>query len=103
MTMGGVLAEADVGDDEKRGETSAEESDGLNDWTLGVVGCGTKGVLNVGRDRDAEEDYGAEAFPYERFEMRDEFVDPTAVLVGKGGNESLFFSLVGYEERVDEH
>ena len=35
--------------------------------------------------------------------MRNEFVDAAAVLVGKGGNEGLFFSLIGYKERVNEH
>ena len=101
--MGGVLAEADVGDDEERWETSAVETNGLNDWTLGVIGCGTKSVFNIGGDRDPKEDYGTQAFPYKRFEVRDEFVDAATVLVGKGRNEGFFFSLIGYEERVDEH
>ena len=103
VAMGGVLAEADIGDDEERGEASAEETDGLNDWTLRVVGCCTEGILNIWRDGDTKEDYGAEAFPYKRFEVRDELVDAAAVLVGKGGNEGLFFSSVGYKEGVDEH
>lgn len=103
VAMGGVLAEADVGDDKERGEASAEETDRLNDWTLRVVGCCSEGVLNIWRDRDTKEDYGAEAFPYKRFEVRDELIDAAAVLVGKGGNEGLFFSLVGYEKGVDEH
>lgn len=40
MAMGGVLAEADVGDDEEGGEAGPEEADGLYDRTIGVVGCG---------------------------------------------------------------
>lgn len=103
MAVGGVLAEADIGDDEERGKAGAKETDGLNDWTLRVVGCGAKGVLDVWGDRDTEEDDGTEAFPYKRFEVRDEFVDAATVLVGKGGNQDLLFSLIGYEERVDEH
>lgn len=103
VAVGGVLAEADIGDDEERGKAGAKETDGLNDWTLRVVGCGAKGVLDVWGDRDTEEDDGTEAFPYERFEVRDEFVDAATVLVGKGGNQDLLFSLIGYEERVDEH
>lgn len=63
MAVGGVLAEADVGDDEEGGEASAKETDGLDDGTLGVVCCGAEGVFDVGRYRDAEEDYGAETFP----------------------------------------
>lgn len=94
MAVGSVLAEANVGDDEERGKAGAEETDGLNDWTLGVVGCGTKGIFDIGDDGDTEEDYGTEAFSYKRFEVRDDFVDATAVLVGKGGNEGLFFGLV---------
>lgn len=35
--------------------------------------------------------------------MGDELIKTAAVLVGEGGNESLLFSLVGYEEGVDEH
>lgn len=103
VAVGGVLAEADIGDDEERGKAGAKETDGLNDWTLRVVGCGAKGVLDVWGDRDTEEDDGTEAFPYKRFEVRDEFVDAATVLVGKGGNQDLLFSLIGYEERVDEH
>ena len=103
MAVGGVLAEADVGDNEKRGEAGAEETDGLNDRTLRVVGCSTESILHVRGNGDTEENYGAEAFPYEGFEVRDEFVDAAAVLVGKGGYKSFFFSLVRYEKGVDEH
>lgn len=103
MAMGGVFAEADVGNDEEGREASAKETDGLNDWALGVVRCGTESVLNVWQNWDTKEDDGPEAFPYERVEVRNKFIDAAAVLVGKGGNEGLFFSLVRYEERVYEH
>ena len=103
MAVRGVFTEADVGHDEERGKAGTEETDGLNDWTLGVVRRGTKGIFNIWGDRDTKEDYRLQAFPYKRFEVRDEFVDATAVLVGKRGNEGLFFSLVGYKEGVDEH
>ena len=103
MAVGSVFAEADVGDDEEGGEAGAEETDGLDDWTLGVVGCGAEGVFDVGDDRDAEEDYGTETFSYERGEVRDDFVVGAAVWVGEGGDEGFFFGLVGYEEGVDEH
>ena len=83
MAVGGVLAKADVGDDEERGKASAEETDGLNDWALGIICCGAEGIFDVGRYWDAEKDYGAEAFPDERFEVWDEFVDAAAMLVGE--------------------
>ena len=102
VAVGGVFAEADVGDDEEGGKAGAEETDGLNDWTLGVVRCGAEGIFDIRGHGDTEEDYGLQAFSYERFEVGDESVDATAVLVGKGGNEGLFFRLVGYEEGVDE-
>ena len=103
VAVGGVFAEADVSDNKERGKAGAKETDGLNDWTLGVVGCGAKSVFDVWRDGDTEQDYRTEAFPYKRLEVRDEFIDAATVLIGKGGNQGLFFSLVGYEERVDEH
>ena len=103
MTMGGVFAEADVGDDEERGEAGPEKADGLDDGALGVVGCGAEGVFDVGSDGNAEEDYGAEAFANERLEMRGQFIESATVLVGEGGDESFFFSLVGYEQGVYEH
>ena len=103
VAMRGVLAEADVGDDEERREAGAEETDGLDDWTLRVVGCGAKGVFDIWGHRDTEEDYGLETFPYERFEVWDELVDAAAVLVGERGNEGLLFSLVRYEEGINEH
>lgn len=102
VAVGGVFAEADVGDDEESGKAGAEETDGLHDWSLGVVRCGAEGIFDVWGHGDAEEDYGLQAFSYERVEVGDEFVDASAVLVGKGGNEGLFFGLVGYEEGVDE-
>ena len=70
MTVRGVFAEADVGDDEEGGEAGSEEADSLNDGAMGVVGRGAEGVFDVGSDGNAEEDYGAEAFADERFEMR---------------------------------
>ena len=103
VAMGGVLAKADVGDDEERRKAGAEEADGLNDWTLRVIGCGAKGVFDIWGDRDTEQDYGTQAFPYEGFEVRDELVDAAAVLIRERGNEGLLFSLVGYEEGIDEH
>ena len=103
VAVGSVLAETDVGDDEERGEAGAKKTDGLDDRALRVVGCGAEGVFDAGGDRDTKEDYGTETFPYERFEMGDELIEAAAVLVGEGGNEGLFFSLVGYEEGVDEH
>lgn len=102
MAVGGVFAEADVGDDEERGEAGAEETDGLHDWSLGVVRCGAKGVFDIRGHGDTEEDYGLQAFSDKRFEVGDESVDAAAVLVGEGRNEGLFFGLVGYEEGVDE-
>ena len=97
MAVGGVFAEADVGDDEEGGEAGSEEANGLDDRALGIVSCGAEGVFNVGSDGNAEEDYGAEAFANERLEMRGQFVEAAAVLVGQGGYETFFFRLVGYE------
>ena len=70
MAMGGVFAEADVGDDEEGGEAGPEEADGLDDGALGVVSCGAKGIFDVGSNGNAEKDYGAEAFANKRLEVR---------------------------------
>ncbi len=35
--------------------------------------------------------------------MGNEFVEAEAVLIGEGGNESLFAGLVGDKERINEH
>ena len=103
VAVGGVLAKTDIGNDEERREASAEETDGLHHWALGVVGCSTEGVFNIWRDRDTKKDYRTEAFPYKRVEVGNELVDAAAVLIGEGGNEGLFFGLVRYKEGVDEH
>ena len=103
MAVGSVFAEADVGDDEEGGEAGAEEADGLNDGTFGVVCCCAEGVFDIGGDGDAEEDYGAQAFAHEGLEVGDQFVDAPAVLVGEGRYEGFFVILVGDEERVYEH
>lgn len=70
MAMGSVFAKADIGNDEEGGESGSEKADGLNNGAMGVVGRGAQGVLDVGSDGNAEEDYGAEAFADERFEVR---------------------------------
>ena len=103
MAMGGVFAEADIGDDEEGREAGPEEADGLDDGAVGVVGCGAESVFDVRSDGNAEEYYGTEAFANKRVEMRGEFMEAAAVLVGKGGDKGFFFGLVGYEERIDEH
>ena len=103
MAVGGVFAKTDVGNNEERGKAGTEKTDGLNDWTLGVVGCSTEGIFDIRRYWDAEKDYGAEAFLDERFKMRDESIDAAAMLIRKRGDKCLFFSLVGYKQRVDEH
>ena len=103
VAVGCVLAETDVGDNEERGEAGAKKTDGLYDRALGIVGCGAEGVFDVWGDGNTKEDYGTETLPYERFEMGDELIEAAAMLVGKGGNEGLLFSLVGYEDGVDEH
>ena len=103
VAVGCVLAEADIGDDEERGEAGADKTYGLDDWALGVVGCGTEGVFDIWGDRNTKEYDGTETFPYERFKVRNELIEAAAVLVGEGGYEGLFFSLIGYEEGVNEH
>ena len=94
MAVRGVFAEADVGNDEEGGKAGAEETDGLNDWTLGIIGCCTKGIFDVWGDRNTEENYRTKTFPYKGLEMRDEFVDAATVLIREGGDEGLFFRLV---------
>ena len=103
MAVRGVFAETDVGNDEQGGEAGSEEVNGLYDGALGVVGCGAEGVFDVRGDGNAEEDYGAEAFADQWFKVRGQLVEPAAVLVGEGGDESFFFRLVGYEKGIDEH
>ena len=103
MAVGGVFAEADVSNDEERGEAGSEEADSLDDGAMRVVGRGAEGVFDVGSDGNAEEDYGAEAFADERFKMRSQLVEAAAVLVREGWNESFFFRLIGNEEGIDEH
>lgn len=103
VAVGGILAEADVGDDEKGGEFLTEEVYGLNDGAFGVVGCGAQGIFHVGGGGHAEQNDGAEAFSDEGSEMGDEFVETATVLVRQGGDEGFFVRGVGDEKGVDEH
>lgn len=103
VAVRGVFAETDIGDNEQGGESGAEEANGLDDRTIGVVGRGAQGIFHVGSCGYTEKDDGAETFADERFEVRDEFVDSAAMLVGKRGNERFFLGGIGDEERVDEH
>ena len=103
VAVGGIFAQADVGDDEELGKAGAEEADGLDDGALWVVGGCAEGVFGAWGDGDAEEDDGSETFADERFEEGDDFVYAAARLVGQGGDERFFFGLVGDEEGEDEH
>lgn len=103
VAVGGVFAEADVGNDEELRKAGAEEADGLDDGALWVVGGCAEGVFGAGGDGHAEEDDGSETFSDERFEEGDHFVDAAAGLVWEGGDQRFFFRLVGDEEWEDEH
>ena len=70
LAMGGVFAEANIGDDEEGGEAGPEEADGLDDGAMGIVGRSAEGVFDVGSNGHAEKDYGAEAFANERLKVR---------------------------------
>lgn len=103
VAVGCVFADADVDDDEELREALAEETDGGHDGAFWVVGGGAEGIFGARGERDAEEDDGFKAFADEGFEVRDDFVDAAAVLVGEGGDDGFFVVLVGYEEGVYEH
>ena len=103
MPVGSVFAKTDVGDDVEIWEARADEADGLDDGAFGVVGGGAKGVFGARFERHAEEDHGAEPAADEGFEVGDDFVEATPVLVRKRGDGGFFVVGVGYEERVDEH
>lgn len=103
VPVGGVLAEADVGDDEEGGEAGAEDADGLDDGAGLVVGCGAQGVFDVRGAGDAEEDHGAETLADEGFEVWDELVDAPAGLAWEGGDQGFLFCGIGDEKGVDEH
>ena len=80
MTVGGIFAKADIGDDVERRKAVSEEADGLNDGTLRVVGCGAKSVFGIGFEGDAKEDDRSEAFGDEGLDVGNQFVEAAAVL-----------------------
>lgn len=103
VAVGGVFAETDIGNDEQGGESGAEEADGLDDWSFGVVGSSAQGIFHVGSCRYAEKDDGGKAFPDKRLEVGNDPVDPAAMLIRERGNESFLVCRVGDEERIYEH
>lgn len=103
VAMGGVLAEADIDDDEEVGEGAAQQPDGADDRSLGVVGVSTQGVFGAGGQGHAEQNDGAETLGDERGEVGDQAVEAAAVDVGQRGNQCLLVGLVGDEEWIDEH
>lgn len=103
VAVRGVLAEADVDGDEELREALAQESDGLHDGALGVVGRRAEGVFAAGLQGHTEQDDGLQAFAHEGLEEGDELVEAAAVLPGEGGDQGLVVFDVGDEERVDEH
>ena len=80
VSVAGVLAQADVCDDEEVWEVAAKESDGLDDRTLWVVGCCAESVFCAVRGGYAEENYGAEAFGDEGFKVGEKTIEPAAML-----------------------
>lgn len=82
MTMGSIFTQTDIGDDEEGREFGAEETDGLDDRAIRVIGGRTKGVFGVGSGGYTKENDGAETLTDQGGEMGDEFVKATAVLIG---------------------
>lgn len=103
VTMGSIFTQTDISDDEEEREFRAEETNGLDDRAIGVVGRRAKGVFGVGGGGHTKENDGAESLADEGGEVGDEFVEATAVLIGKGGNKCFFVGAVGNEKGVDEH
>ena len=103
MAVGSVFTEAHIGNDIEIWETGFEETNGLDDGALRIVGGGTEGIFGVGNEGDAEEDYRPESFGNERGKVGDQFGDTTAMLVRQRGNRAFFVGIVGNKERVDEH
>lgn len=103
MAMGGILAEADICNDEELREALAKEADGGHDRAFWVIGSSSKSIFGTWRNRYTKEYDGAESFADEGFEEGDDFIEASTVLIGKRGNEDFFIILVGDEKRVDKH
>jgi hypothetical protein len=103
MAVRSILAETDVDGNEQLREPLAQKTDSGNDGPLWIIGRGSKGILDPRGDRYAKEDDGAETFADEGFEVGNDFVNTSAVLVGERRDEGLFVVLVGDEEGEDEH
>lgn len=103
MSVRGVFAKAHISDDEERWKTGAQQPNGLDDGTIGVIGRSAEGILSAWSDRHAKQDDRAQAFVHKGSEVGQDFVYATAVLIREGRNERLFVRLIGDEKGVYEH
>lgn len=97
MPVGSIFTQTDIGDDEEGRKFGSEETDRLDDRSLGVVSCRAKSIFGVGCGGYTEEDDGAKTFADERGEMGNEFAQATAALIGKRGDEGFFIWAVRNE------
>ena len=103
VAVAGVLADADVCVDEEAREGFANETDALDDGTIGIVGSGAEGVFCVGSKRDTKEHDRLQALCHERCEERNELVEADTLLAGQRGDDLAVVGLVGDEDGVYEH
>lgn len=97
VTVGSVLAEADVDSDIELRESLPQEADAADDGTLRIIGSGSQSILGTGLKRNTEENDGAKALVNERLEEGNEFVDTAAVLVRERRDKDFFVVVVGNE------
>ena len=103
MSVGSVLAETDIGNDEELGKGSPQQTDTFDHWSVRVVGCSPEGIFDVGTCRHAEEDDGPKSLGDEGSEMTLQLVDASAMHVRQGRNQGFFLGLIGDEKGIYKH
>ena len=99
MPVVGVLAHADIGDDDELGQCRLQRADALLDDAVVAVGFATRLVLVLG---DAEEHDGEDAEAVEFRALLHQFVHREAVLPRHGGDLLTDARAMNDEEGRDE-
>ncbi|KAI6749007.1 hypothetical protein HG531_007954 [Fusarium graminearum] len=103
VAVRGVLAKTDIAANEKLRESAADDLNGSDNGTFGVVGGSAKSILGASLHGNTKEHDGTETLVDERLEERNQLVAAELVLTRERRDEDHVALTVGDKEGVDKH
>jgi hypothetical protein len=98
-----VLAKTDVAANKELGESAADDLNGSDNGTFGVVGGSAKSILGARLHGNTKQHNRAETLVDERLEERNQLVTAELVLARERRDKDHVTLAVGDEDGVDKH